>query len=151
MIRRILEAIVIGFGVAAVTGSIIGGVYCYSRANNGGHNGNEMDTFGQYAGLCFDAALLGGLATVPFALRRRLRWSASTLTVFVLGGLLILIVVGPIPSFQLGQTLENDAQDFLVMLSLGCILLAVVGAIMVIYAVAKALGNNKGDTNRQGD
>ena len=151
MSRRILEAMVTGLCVVLVIGAIIGGGYCYSRANNGGDNGNEMETFGQDSGLCFDAAILGVLAAVPVALRRRLGWSANTLTVFALGGLLMLIVVGPIPSFQLGQTLENDMQGFLAIASFGCILLALVGATMVVASVVKALGNTKGNTYKQGD
>jgi hypothetical protein len=148
MIRRVLEAIAMGICIAVVVGGIIGGGYCYSRADNGGHNGNEMETFGQYAGLCFDAAIFGVLAAVPFALRRRLHWAENTLTVFVLGGLLMLTVIGPIPGLQLWQTLENDGQGFAAMLSLGCILLAAVGAVMVVAAVVKALGNTEGDPRR---
>lgn len=140
MSKKTLEAVVIGLCVALVIGGIVAGGYCYDRGNNHGHDGNEMETFGQYAGLCFDAAIFGVLAAVRFALRRRSGWSSADAP-FFFGGLLMLVVVGPIPSFLLGQTLENDAQGFLLVASLVCILLAMVGATMVVTAITEAIAS----------
>jgi hypothetical protein len=136
MSKRVLEAMVVGLCIPGVIGAILGAIYRYGRADNGGHDGNEMETFGSYSGLCLDAAILGVLAATAFTLRKRPAWpSASRL--FWGGGVCMLFFVGPMPGFQLGQSLENDAQGFLLMLSIGCIGLAIVGATMVVLAVLR--------------
>lgn len=136
-VKRRLKATVIVLLVAAIVACCAGGVYCYERGNNYGHNGNEMEAFGFYSGLCFSGAIAGGLAALYLVLGGRPR-----LGFFLGGGLLMVLAVVPVPFNLLWRTLGNDAEDFCGLVALGCLLLAVAGAIMVTYAVARALHAN---------
>jgi hypothetical protein len=139
MIRRTVETKLTGLCVALAIAGAIGGVYCYGRADDHGHGHDYhvMETFGTYSGLCFDAAIFAGLAALLFAVRKRSGWPATGL--FISGGSLMVISVGPIPRLVLEQSLENDMEPYLAMASSVCIVLAAVGAIMIASSVIQAL------------